>query len=634
LGKPLIEKNKISADIKLQDRSIGIIIYYLRALFQFCGPKAFAALSILISQGLTQGVSILALIPLLQFAGIGETKSDGGTITTFMTRIFRDLGYQPDLVSILFIYIGLVSFYELFNYYQTRLNNAIQQGFTVFMRDRLYSAITRADWLFVTRTRSSDLIHVLTVDIQRIGTGTHFFLMMLGTGTIVIVHLVLAFMISPAMAITVVVCSALLALCLRPLNLKALRLGQTLNKNSRGMFSAITEYLGGMKIAKSFGSEAQYIKRFQDFSHEAAREIIRFSRLQSGAMIFNNIGTVVCISVLFYAAVKIFQIPPVRLFLLIFLFSRILPRVATLQQNYQQILNMLPAYSAVDKMQHDCEQAAEPYEYENPQGIRLTQSIVYQNVSFRYNTSRNVYALKDINIEIPAQRMTAIIGPSGAGKTTMADILIGLLRPTEGCLKVNDMVLNTRHLHNWRYSVGYVPQEPFLFNDTIEANLLYARADASREDIWNALEMAAAASFVKTLPDGLNTVIGDRGIRLSGGERQRIAMARALIRKPELLLLDEATSSLDAKNENQIQDAIERLQGKQTIVVIAHRLSTIRRADLIIVLDRGKVVEQGTWSELSANKKSQFSSMLSADKNKSQPPSDTNLQKSGQATES
>ena len=596
----------------MANRTFNAIITYLHALVQFCGLKAFIALCLLIFQGLTQGISIIALIPLLQFAGVGDAKAENGVITGFINNILQNLGYKPDLVAVLIMYIVLVSLYELFSYSQSTLNNTIQQGFTVFLRDRLYEAITRADWLFITRSRSSDLIHVVTLDIQRIATGTHFFLTMMSTGAIAAVHLVLAFMLSPIMALTVIICAAVLAFIMRPLSSKALRLGHTLQKNSRGMFSTITEFLGGMKTAKSFGSELQYIKSFQEFSKRAAEEITRFHRMQAGTMIFNNVGAVVCISVLFYAAVIIFKIPPVKLFLLIFLFSRILPRVATLHQNYQQVLNMVPAFIAVEKLQSDCRQAAEPSDMKTPQHIKLRKNIRYQDVSFQYDLSQNVFALKNINIEIPARKMTAIIGPSGSGKTTMADIMIGLLKPTSGYLKINDEMLNGRHLHDWRYSVGYVPQEPFLFNDTIHANLLYARADASLEDIWLALEMAAAAKFVRTLPEGLNTVIGERGIRISGGERQRIALARALTRRPELLLLDEATSSLDADNEKQIQDAIEGIQGKQTIVVIAHRLSTIQRADWIIVLDKGEVVEQGTWVDLAAGKMSRFSAMLLA----------------------
>ena len=162
---------------------------------------------------------------------------------------------------------------------------------------------------------------------------------------------------------------------------------------------------------------------------------------------------------------------------------------------------------------------------------------------------------------IQAHKTLAIIGPSGSGKTTLGDLILGLLHPTEGTIFIDERPLSGERVHNWRSSIGYVPQETFLFHDTVRGNLLWARRDATEGELWTALELAAASTFVSALPNGLDTVLGDRGIRLSGGERQRIALARALLRKPTLLLLDEATSSLDTETEQRIQDAIEGFMG-------------------------------------------------------------------------
>jgi ATP-binding cassette subfamily C protein len=175
---------------------------------------------------------------------------------------------------------------------------------------------------------------------------------------------------------------------------------------------------------------------------------------------------------------------------------------------------------------------------------------------------------------------------------------MGLLAPDEGRVLIDGQSLSGERLHGWRRSVGYVPQETFLFHDTILANLQWAKAGATESEIRRALESAAALDFVTDLPEGLDTVVGDRGARLSGGERQRIALARALLRNPTLLLLDEATSSLDSENERHIQEAVERLHGDITVVIIAHRLSTVRRADQVVLMDNGQVMETGTWHEL------------------------------------
>lgn len=597
--------------MKSTDQSV--FFTYLKTLFDFSGVKAVIAFSLLVLQGLTQGISILILIPMLQFAGLGSNITGTETPSPLLSFIFQTLGLGRDLVAGLLLYILLIALYELFTYSQTLLNNRIQQGFTVHLRNLLYAAISQAHWLFITRNRSSDIIQALTSDIQRIGTGTYFFLTMLSTGAIVFVHLVLAFILSPAMALTVFFCASILVLVLRPLNLKALQLGQSLHSHSRGMVASITDHLGGIKIAKSFGSEATHVHHFQEYSNKTASEIIDFIRLRAGTSLFNNIGTVICISTLFYSAINFFHIPPVRLFLLVFLFSRILPRISVLHQNYQQIVNMLPAFAAVQAMQQESENAAERISMAPPHPIKLSQGIIIQSVSFHYDASKETFALKDIDLHIPAHQITAIIGPSGAGKTTLADIILGVLTPDKGTVYINDAALTRKNLHDWRRSIGYVPQEAFLFNGSIRDNLLYAKPNATREDIRSALDMASASAFVDPLPHGVDTIIGERGIRLSGGERQRIALARALIRQPELLVLDEATSSLDMANERQIQEAIDRLKGKQTIVVIAHRLSTIRQADQIVVLEKGRVVERGTWNTLTTLKKQMTNPYIATD---------------------
>jgi ATP-binding cassette subfamily C protein len=296
--------------------------------------------------------------------------------------------------------------------------------------------------------------------------------------------------------------------------------------------------------------------------------------------------------------VEIVHLAAERLLVLVFIFSRLLPKFRQMQQSYHQILHALPAFEAASEMQMLLEQDQEsppPKEY---YGVSLKEAIQFRRVSFKYDKTKNTYAANGIDLRIPARRMTAIVGPSGAGKSTLADLMMGLLLPDKGRVLIDTLPLSGEHLHAWRRSVGYVPQENFLFHDTIRINLQWAKSDATESEINRALDSAAALDFVSALPEGLDTIVGDRGVRLSGGERQRVALARALLRNPTLLLLDEATSSLDSENERRIQQAVERLHGDITVVVIAHRLTTVSRADQVVLLDGGKVVETGTWEDL------------------------------------
>ncbi|HEX6259809.1 MAG TPA: ATP-binding cassette domain-containing protein, partial [Woeseiaceae bacterium] len=244
--------------------------------------------------------------------------------------------------------------------------------------------------------------------------------------------------------------------------------------------------------------------------------------------------------------------------------------------------------------------------------LRLESEIRLRNVRFRYDKDVEQNVLAGLDFVIPAQRTTALVGPSGAGKSTLADLLMGLLEPDAGAVEVDAVPLTRKSLRSWRGRVAYVPQETFLFHDTVRANLLWARPEATDDELWRALDAAAAGEFVRAMPRGLDTVVGERGIRVSGGERQRLALARALLRAPSLLILDEATSALDSESERRVQGSIEALHGRLTMIVIAHRLSTIRSADQIVVLDGGRVVEIGTWSELASRPDGRLSALLRA----------------------
>jgi ATP-binding cassette subfamily C protein len=258
-----------------------------------------------------------------------------------------------------------------------------------------------------------------------------------------------------------------------------------------------------------------------------------------------------------------------------------------------------------------CEAAAEA-QPETSETVELGDGIQFEGVSFSYGGEGSVAAVRELDLTLEAGKTTAIAGPSGAGKSTIADLVMGLILPHQGRVVVDGKPLSAELLKSWRDQIGYVAQDTFLFNDTVRANLLWARPEASEEEIWQTLKLAAAEGFVSELPDGLETILGDRGVRLSGGERQRLALARALLREPSLLILDEATSALDSENERRIQKAIESLHGGMTIVVITHRLSTVRGADVIHMLEGGRLVESGDWQTLLARESGRFAALARA----------------------
>lgn len=231
----------------------------------------------------------------------------------------------------------------------------------------------------------------------------------------------------------------------------------------------------------------------------------------------------------------------------------------------------------------------------------LKGDICFQNISFAYPTRSDQKIFNDLNLTIPGGKILAVVGASGSGKSTLASLILRFYDPQQGSVKIGGMDV-TEIPQEWlRTNIGTVPQEPVLFSMSIKENIAYGSPDPSQvtlEQIYEAADQANAFAFIESFPDKFNTMVGERGANLSGGQKQRIAIARAILRNPQILLLDEATSALDAASEYLVQEALDRIMENRTVIIIAHRLSTIKNADLIAVLDKGKVVELGSYNEL------------------------------------
>jgi len=469
--------------------------------------------------------------------------------------------------------------------------NAIQLGFTNHLRTRLYRAIGRASWSFLMQCRSTRMGHVLTVDIERVGQGTHFFLELLVLGGLVIAHVVVAFSLSPMMTVIALLSGGLLMLVLWPQVRRSREMGAALTRDSERVYDSVSEFLAGLKLAKSYRREAHHADVFSSLVEAMQQRMQGFVRSRSGAQAIYQVGAAVTLSMLVYVAAEVLAIPGARLLVLVLVFARLLPLLSQMQRSWQFSVHMLPAYREAKDLLQECDAHLEPKA--DGAHVRLAHELTLSGVGYRYPGIDGKQALDGVDLTIPAGRITALVGPSGAGKSTVADLLLGLLSPSNGELRVDGQALTEQTMAGWRGSVAYVPQDAFLFCDSIRNNLLWAVSSASVEELWGALEQAGIANVIRELPQGLETLVGERGSRLSGGERQRIAVARALLARPQLLLLDEATSALDAENEQRVLQAVSVAGSETTVVMIAHRWSTVAGAGFLAVLESGRVVQQG-----------------------------------------
>ena len=561
---------------------------------------------------LLEGIGILLLIPMISMSGIVNLDASG-TPVSGMFEFLQGIPSTLGLPLILAIYVLLVIGQNLLNRHITIRNAMIQHGFLRHMRLKTYDALLHTNWSFFIKKRKSDLINLLTAEIARASSGTHSFLQFVASLIFTGIQICLAFWLSPSITIFVLLCGLAVVFFNRKFLKRSLALGNRNFELGKSYLAGITDQINGIKDIKSNTLEQSRLDWYRDVTKSMQHEQVEYTKMKTTSQLYYKIASAILIAIFIFIAVNMFNAQAGQLMLIIVIFSRLWPRVAGIQSSMEHLATTFPAFKAVNALQKECMQEKEFTVMEDTKDvepIQVKQGIECSKVYFRYNQHESTYALKDINIVIPPNQMTAFVGRSGAGKSTLIDLIMGLNQPEKGQVLIDKKPLTSENIMALRRAISYVSQDPFLFNASIRDNLMMVESNASEDNIWEALEFSSAAEFVRKLPKGLDSLIGDRGIKLSGGERQRLVLARAILRKPSILILDEATSALDTENEANIQGALEKLKGKMTIIVIAHRLSTIRNADQVVVLDHGEVIQKGGFTQLAEEKRSVFSHLL------------------------
>ena len=556
---------------------------------------------------LMEGFGILLIIPLLSIGGVIETNA----ASSKLSQLFNFLTVLPPslyLPLILCIYVVIIVGQNLLQRSLSIRNVKVREKFSRDLRIEIYSLLLHSKWALFLRKRKSTLINLLTAELARVIGGINFFLQLLSNTIFMIIQLAIALWLSVKMTLFIVLFGLILGYLSRKFVQKSRHLGRRTSQLGEDYMAGITDQLNGIKDIKSNKLEYSYIDWLRSLTSRMNAEQIEYLKLKSSSQLVYKVSAAILVAVFIFISVKAFHAHGEQLLLIILIFSRLWPRFITIQSNFEQIAATLPACQAVKKLIEDC---SNEQEFQADSLSLITEpQIECKDVYFRYKKDSYTYVLKNINLTIPHNQMTAIVGPSGAGKSTLIDLLMGLNPPERGEVLVNGHPLKNELLLSLRQSISYVPQDSFLFNTSVRENLLTVNAQASERELWEALEFAMADQFVKNLPQGLDTVIGDRGMKISGGERQRLVLARAILKKPALLILDEATSALDTNNENKIKESIDRLKGKVTIVVVAHRLSTIQSADQVLVLEEGKVIQKGSFNQLAYEEEGAFHKLL------------------------
>ena len=585
-----------------------IVWSFCRTVLSITGWRFAESLVLMVGLGLTSGASILLLIVLVHASGL-EAVQPAREPSALFAAVQAVVG-TPSLPFALGAFVLVTALQGWLAWRQAKTVVALTQEVMLELRQRLFTAICRTEWVVFSRYRSSDLIEGLIEKVERAGQATYSLLTLCASLATASVLAFLALKISASMTAFILAAGALLTVVLAGQRRRAAQVGEELSTADRYMYRAVTESLASMKIVRSYGAEYAHIEEMRR-AGRALRDVhLRVAASPVAVRVSFDIGAAIILSLVTYTSIRGVGIAPAELFVLLVLFIRLAPQLSALQVHYQALLADMPAFVALKDSEAHLASAPAPIEPASGRDrLPFRHDVRLERVTFGYGGPP---VLSGVDIKIPFGGVVALVGVSGGGKTTAADLIMGMLSPQSGRVLVDGVELTPDRFAAWRDQIGYVPQETFLFHDTVRNNLRWAAPHATDRDLAVALSAAAAEDFVQRLPLGLDTMVGDRGVLLSGGERQRLALARALLRKPRLLILDEATSSLDSQNERVIQDATECLRGQIAMLLIAHRLSSVRQADMIYVLEAGRVIETGNWDQLMARTGGRFRALCLA----------------------
>lgn len=540
-----------------------------------------------------QVASALLIAPVLDVFINPEFK-DVSSITQRLFNLFNLLGISVTKINILIVFLltnTLLSASIIFaNWLMLKTQYAMIRSLAV----ESFNAFFYARWHFFNTQRYGSILNTLTREID--GVRKLFF----STGRMISEFIRVIFLIAVPVYISWKITSIAVALggfFVLPFILFSrisYRLGKENTVLSNKVVELIHESLNAAKVILGYGNHTKYIRRFNEIFGERCNFEIKSHVLKNALpKIFEPFGWMTIITTM-YISSEYSKLTIAELGIISYSFLRILPMIGGFTSIKHVIMNCYPSYEQVARMNRlACENIQKTG---NIIFNRIDDGIECKGVSFSYPGHNPV--LNDIDLTIKKGKMTAIVGESGSGKSTLIDLLIGFYEPDKGVILADKKPLQEFDIYSFRRYVGYVPQDTILFNDTVKNNLLWSNENAIDNEIEEACKLANADEFIINLSDGYDTVVGERGVRLSGGERQRIALARAMLRKPELLILDEATSALDSRSELLIKNAIKNITHKTTLVVIAHRLSTIVNADSIYVLQNGRIIEQGSYRNL------------------------------------
>lgn len=553
------------------------------------GFMTILLLSIAVS--LTGGISIVMLVPML---GLLEVSTGAVSALNLLMLPLQGLSPTIQIVAMIGVYFVLVVLKAYLGWSLKIRQSEFLEEYSLNLRQELYHTVSTSKWEHLAAGKQTDTIDLFTAQCSQVSQGVSMIIALLSSIVTAFVSLGIALWLSLPVTILVLIFGCGFALVFRHLMKESKHYGDEMISINRAMYSELYSQLRSIKEVRSYGVQKEHADFFSEISHSSKDAKLKYMRQQAFPSMLYSIAAAGMIAVIFLVCVLVFEMDTARLMVLVYVFTRLWPVFSGFINKITTIQTTIPAYEKLTEALRTL--SVEKSGQAQMVPIQFEKEIEFRNVCFAYQGSGEP-VLHNVNFTLKKGSITALMGRSGAGKTTIADLLLGFLEPTSGEILIDGVVLSGNNLPGWQ-ALGYIPQEPLILNASVRENLQRFHPEATQEQMIEALRKAQIFTVVEQLPMGLDTVLGDGGIRLSGGERQRIVLARVLLGDPRLIVMDEATSAMDYESEAAIRKAIQKLSDQVTVLIIAHRLATVRTAKYGLVLENGTIVEKGELKQL------------------------------------
>jgi ATP-binding cassette subfamily C protein len=574
---------------RLHGFTFSDLIVFAQRYFQDRREKLVAVLVLDVLLTSINGVGLLLIVPLLHLLGFGGASEEHPLWRSLNAALSR-LGWTLNLESGLLLFVAIVSGHALLNWRRATWKVDVEQGFQATLRNQLYRALARTELSCLQQMRTSEFVQSTQSEIRRAQQAADVLLQLFSQALNLIAYFIVALILSLEMTLVALGCGVVGALGMMPLVRKTHALSLQEMRIRSYMVNNLLEHIQGLRVARSLGLTGRFVEDYEALSARAAHINILITRLSAKSMLVFEQVAVLVLAGLVYVGLTQFDLDAARFLVVLLVFVRLFPAVGKLNSQAQLFVSLLPGFRYYLDLLTELERNQEVLapSGDTPQ-LRMHHGLELRAVSFRYHPN-DEWLLRDTSLAIPKGMVTALAGHSGAGKSTLVDIVTGALPPGGGHLCLDGRPLDDTDRVLWRKETAMVPQDSFLFNDTIRGNLLCVKPTATEQELWDVLDAVNARAFVELRRDGIDSSVGERGNLLSGGERQRLSIARALLRGPQLLVLDEPTNNLDTDSVSALINALETLKRQATLLIVSHDPRILRRADRVFRVEGGSVV--------------------------------------------